>query len=192
MDQDVPDYLRPGLKLVLVGINPGLRSGATGHHYAYPGNHFWPLLYQSGLLPEPLTFAQDARVLEFDIGLTNLCDRTSREASELTRAELAEGAATLRQKLLDCHPGIACFNGMGIYEAFVTCLKEERPPLPAPRPALRRRIKPGLQPEKLGETLLYVVPSSSGRTAAYPRQMKLDYFRQLKQLVDGLPVEAPA
>ena len=62
--QDVPDHLRPGLKLVIVGINPGLRSGASGHHYAYPGNHFWPLLYESGLIPERLTSAQDARVLE--------------------------------------------------------------------------------------------------------------------------------
>src|SRR5688572_6862198 len=104
MRQDVPDYLRAGLKLVLVGINPGRRSGATGHHYAFPGNHFWPLLYQSGLLPLPLTFAEDARVLEFDIGLTNLCDRTTREAGELTRDELALGAASLRQKLLDCSP----------------------------------------------------------------------------------------
>jgi len=194
MDQDVPDYLRPGLKLVLVGINPGLRSGATGHHYAYPGNHFWPLLYQSGLLPLPLTFAEDARVLEFDIGLTNLCERTSREASELTREELAAGAANLRRKLLDCHPGVACFNGMGIYETFLFCLKEERPPLSSPSPALPRRkgVKPGLQSDKLGETLLFVLPSSSGRTAAYPRQVKLEYFRQLKRLVDSLPVESPA
>ena len=92
----MPDYLRPGLKLVIVGINPGLRSGATGHHYAFPGNHFWPLLYESGLLPEPLTFAEDHRVLEYDIGLTNLVDRTSREASDLTRAEMQAGAEALR------------------------------------------------------------------------------------------------
>jgi TDG/mug DNA glycosylase family protein len=161
---------------VLIGINPGLRSGASGHHYAYPGNHFWPLLYQSGLLPEPLTFAADARVLEFDIGLTNLCHRTTREAGELTKQELAEGAVNLRAKLLACRPAVACFNGMGIYEAF----------------AGHKRIKPGLQPEKLADTLLFVVPSSSGRTAAYPRQLKLDYFRQLRQLVDDLSVEALA
>jgi TDG/mug DNA glycosylase family protein len=176
MHQDVPDYLRPGLKLVLIGINPGLRSGATGHHYAFPGNHFWPLLHQSGLLSQPLTFAEDARVLEFDIGLTNLCDRTTREAGELTKLELAEGAVNLRAKLLAYRPGIACFNGMGIYEAF----------------AGRKGIKPGLQPEKLDETLLFIVPSSSGRTAAYPRQVKLDYFRQLRRLVDNIHVEAPA
>jgi TDG/mug DNA glycosylase family protein len=192
MLQDVPDYLRPGLKLVLIGINPGLRSGSTGHHYAYPGNHFWPLLFQSGLLPEPLTYAEDHRVLEFDIGLTNLCDRTTREAGELTRVELQQGAASLKAKLIECAPGIACFNGMGIYEAFLAHLEEDDPALranggSAPR---RRRIAPGLQPEKLGETLLYVVPSSSGRTAAYPRQVKLQYFVQLKRLVDNLPVGA--
>src|SRR5918997_104774 len=108
--QDVPDYLRPGLKLVIVGINPGLRSGATGHHYAFAGNHFWPLLYASGLIPEPLTFAEDYRVLEFGIGLTNLCHRTSREASELTRSELAAGAADLRAKLELYQPRVVCFN----------------------------------------------------------------------------------
>ena len=73
MQPGVPDYLQPGLKLVIVGINPGLRSGATGHHYAYAGNHFWPLLFDSGLLPERLTYESDHRTLEFDIGLTNLC-----------------------------------------------------------------------------------------------------------------------
>jgi TDG/mug DNA glycosylase family protein len=187
MRQDVPAYLRPGLRLVIVGINPGLRSGATGHHYAYPGNHFWPLLFDSGLLPERLTFESDHRAIEFDIGLTNLCERTTKEANELTREEMAAGAATLRAKLLDGAPGVVCFNGMGIYDAFLANWPEV-----APASGKRRKVTPGLQPERLGETRLFVVPSSSGRTAAYPRQVKLDYFRQLKQLVDSLAVEAPA
>jgi mismatch-specific thymine-DNA glycosylase len=185
MLQDVPDYLRPGLRLVIVGINPGLRSGATGHHYAYAGNHFWPLLFDSGLLPERLTYESDHRTLEFDIGLTNLCDRTSREANELTREEMAAGAQTLRAKLLDCNPAVVCFNGMGIYDAFLTSWDEVAPPN-----GKRHKVTPGLQPERLGEMRMFVVPSSSGRTAAYPRQIKLDYFRQLKQMVDSLPMEA--
>jgi len=172
--QDVPDYLRPGLKLVIVGINPGLRSGASGHHYAYPGNHFWPLLHASGLIPEPLSYAEDHRVLEFGIGLTNLCDRTTHEASDLTPEELALGAEALRAKLLLYQPKVTCFNGIGIYEAF----------------AGRKKVAPGPQPERLGETLLYVVPSSSGRTAAYPRQRKLEYFRRLKELVDAVTAGA--
>lgn len=172
--QDVPDHLAAGLKLVIVGINPGIRSGTTGHHYAFPGNHFWPLLYESGLLPERLTYETDYRALEFGIGLTNLCDRTTREANELTRVELAEGAANLRKKLLQYAPGIVCFNGMGIYEAF----------------SGMKKVRPGLQEERLGKTLLFVVPSSSGRTAAYPRSKKLEYYRQLRKLVDSLAEEA--
>ena len=172
--QDVPDHLAHGLKLVIVGINPGARSGATGHHYAYPGNHFWPLLYESGLLAEPLTYEHDYRALEFGIGLTNLCDRTTREASELTREELAEGAIKLRQKLQYYNPGVICFNGMGIYEAF----------------AGQKKVKPGLQQERLGRSLMYVVPSSSGRTAAYPRQKKLEYYRELRDLVEAVSAGA--
>ena len=172
--QDVPDHLKPGLKLVIVGINPGIRSGATGHHYAYPGNHFWPLLNDSGLLPEPLTYETDSRALEFGIGLTNLCDRTTREANDLTREELAAGTASLRAKLLLYTPGVVCFNGMSIYQAFSGA----------------RKVRPGLQEDRLGETLLFVVPSSSGRTAAYPRPRKLEYYRQLRELVDRVAAGA--
>ncbi len=177
MKQDVPDYLRRGLRLVIVGINPGLRSGASGHHYAYPGNHFWPLLFEAGLIPEPLTYADDHRVLEHDIGLTNLCDRTARSQDELTREEMAAGAANLCAKLLRYRPRAVCFNGMAIYEAF----------------SGRRKVRPGLQEERLdSDILIFVVPSSSGRTAAYPRPAKLALFRELKALVDRVAAEAPA
>jgi TDG/mug DNA glycosylase family protein len=168
--QDVPDYLREGLELVIVGINPGRRSGATGHHYAFPGNQFWPLLFESGLLPERLTYADDHRVLEFGIGLTNLVDRTTRSASDLTREELRAGADALRAKLLRFGPKVACFNGMGILEAF----------------SGRKKASLGLQPDMVGDTRLFVVPSSSGRTAAYQRPVKLDYLRRLRQLLEGL------
>ncbi len=170
MPQDVSDHLRPGLDLVIVGINPGARSGATGHHYAWPGNHFWPVLYESGLIAEALTFAEDQRVLEYGIGLTNLVDRTSRQASDLAAAELQAGAVSLRAKLLACRPAIVCFNGKGIYEAF----------------AGRKNVTLGLQEETLDGMRLFVVPSSSARTAAYQRPAKLAYFRELKRLVDDL------
>jgi len=170
MQQDVPDHLRPGLDLVIVGINPGVRSGATGHHYAWPGNHFWPVLYEAGLIPEPLTFAEDHRVLEYGIGLTNLVDRTSRQASDLTVAELQAGARSLRPKLLAIRPAVVCFNGKGIYEAF----------------ALRKNVAMGLQPETLEGIRLFVVPSSSARTAAYQRPAKVAYFRDLKALIEAL------
>ena len=80
----LPDYLRPGLDLVFVGINPGTRSAATGHHYAGPGNHFWPLLHEAGFVSEPLTYREDARVIEWNIGLTNMVARSSPSISDLT------------------------------------------------------------------------------------------------------------
>ncbi|HLF78724.1 MAG TPA: mismatch-specific DNA-glycosylase [Dehalococcoidia bacterium] len=172
--QDVPDYLRTGLKLVIVGINPGMRSGQSGHHYAFRGNHFWPLLYDAGLLPEPLTYAEDHRVMEYDIGLTNLVHRTSRSADELSKAELQAGAENLRAKLLMHRPRVVCFNGMGIYEAF----------------SGRRKVAPGLQEERLEEMLMFVVPSSSGRTAAYLRPAKLALFQELRALVERVASEA--
>jgi mismatch-specific thymine-DNA glycosylase len=174
--QDVPDHLAPGLRLVIVGINPGIRSGATGHHYAYPGNHFWPLMYESGILPERLTYATDYRALEFGIGLTNLCDRTTREATDLTKEELAAGASSLRDKLVLYQPGVVCFNGMSIYQAFANV----------------KKVVPGLQAERMGRSRLFVLPSSSGRTAAYPRPRKLEYFRALRELIETVAAEVPA
>jgi|SRR5581483_941201 len=165
--QDVPDYLRPGLKLVIVGINPGNRSGATGHHYAWPGNHFWPVLFEAGVIPEKITFADDHRVLEWDIGLTNLVHRTTRGIEDLTRDEMAEGARELRQKLLRFRPRVVCFNGKSIYEAF----------------SGRRDVRFGLQQETLEGILLYVVPSSSARTAAYQREAKVRYWRDLARIL---------
>jgi TDG/mug DNA glycosylase family protein len=179
VQQDVPDHLQPGLKLVIVGINPGIQSGAKGHHYAFPGNQFWPLLYDSGILPERLTWAEDERVLEYGIGLTNLVDRTSRSSSDLTRDEMRAGAEVLREKLLRFRPKVVCFNGMGIYEAF----------------SGRKKLTLGLQEETLDGILLFVVPSSSGRTAAYQRPLKLQYYLQLKELVDRVassPADAQA
>jgi TDG/mug DNA glycosylase family protein len=167
--QPVPDYLRPGLKLVIVGINPGIRSGATGHHYAFPGNHFWPVLYEAGIIPEPITFADDRRVLEWDIGLTNIVHRATQQASDLSREEMLAGAVELRRKLEAIQPRAVCFNGKSIYQAF----------------AGKNNFDFGLQPEALGETLLYVVPSSSARTAAYQRPAKVEYWRRLRELIEA-------
>ena len=174
MTQDVPDILRPGLKLVIVGVNPGTSSGKAGRHYAFRGNHFWPLMYQSGLLPIPLTYAEDDKVLDYDIGLTNLVDRTSPGQDDLTKDELRAGAEQLKAKLRHFRPSIVCFNGMGIYQAFA---------------GSKKRIELGLQPETLDGILLYVVPSSSGRTAAYQMDAKLAFYKNLKALVDRVSTE---
>lgn len=161
----LPDYLRDGLDLVFVGINPGMKSAATGHHYAGPGNHFWPLLHESGLVPVALTYEQDARVLEWDIGLTNVVDRATPSAGDLSPDELRAGARRLRRKLLRFRPRIACFNGKRIYEVF------------AGHPC-----DFGLQTERIDGTLVFVMPSTSARTAAYQRADKLCFFVELRRL----------
>ena len=163
----LPDYLRPSLDVVFVGINPGLASAASGHHYAGPGNHFWPLLHESGLTPVPLGYEDDARTLEHGIGLTNLVDRPSRGLADLTRAEMEAGAEPLRQKLRSFRPRVVCFNGKAIYEAFSG-----------------QRCRFGLQPERAEGAVVFVMPSTSARTAAYQRPAKLAFFRELKRIVD--------
>jgi TDG/mug DNA glycosylase family protein len=165
----LPDYLRTGLDLVVCGINPGTRSASTGHHYAGPGNHFWPLLYESGLVTEPLMFAQDARVLEWNIGLTNMVARSSPSITDLSLQELRGGASVLRRKLLKYQPRVACFNGKRIFEIFSA-----------------HPCSFGAQTERLGSTLIYVMPSTSARTAAYQRADKLRFFIELRLLVESV------
>src|SRR5262245_50586853 len=114
----LPDYLRDGLDLVIVGINPGTKSWTTGHHYAGSGNHFWPLLHESGLVDEPLSYADDARVLDWNIGLTNMVERPSPSISDLSLDQLKAGAKALERKLVRCRPRVVCFNGKRIYEVF--------------------------------------------------------------------------
>jgi mismatch-specific thymine-DNA glycosylase len=158
----LPEYLRPGLDLVFVGINPGRRSAETGHHYAGRGNAFWPLLYESGLVPEPLSYEDDWRAPEFGIGLTNLVQRWSPSMSDLSLEEMRKGAERLRQNLRRYRPRVVCFNGKGIYEVFKG-----------------RRCAYGLQPERAEGALVYVMPSTSGRTAGLTRADKLAHFREL-------------
>jgi thymine-DNA glycosylase len=162
------DYLRTGLDLVFVGINPGLRSDAEGRHYAGPGNHFWRLLYESGIVPEPITYKEDERVLDFNIGLTNMVSRGSRGLADLSLAELREGAEELRKKLARYRPKIVCFNGKRIYEVFSAS-----------------RGSFGQQDERFHGALLYVMPSTSARTQSHPRASdKLPFFQELKSLLD--------
>jgi TDG/mug DNA glycosylase family protein len=162
----LPDYLRPDLDLVIVGINPGTKSAAAGRHYAGPGNHFWPLLFESGLVSEPLTHAEDQRVLEWSIGLTNMVDRATPSLSDLSLDELRAGAKNVECKLLRFRPRTVCFNGKRIYEVF------------AGHPCAL-----GVQSERIGGATAYVMPSTSARAAAYQRADKLRFFIELRDLV---------
>jgi len=163
----LPDYLRPGLDVVFVGINPGLASAAAGHHYAGPTNHFWPLLSEARFVPEPATYKDDARMPDLGIGLTNIVDRPSRGIDDLSREEMLAGAGRLRVKLRKHHPRVLCFNGKAIYEAFAG-----------------RRCDLGEQADRWEGMVVFVMPSTSARAASYQRADKLRFFRALKRLVD--------
>src|ERR1035437_8193252 len=157
----LPDYLRSGMKLVIVGCNPGDRSARVGHYYAGRGNEFWPLLYDSGVLPELLENRDDKRMVEFGIGLTDLVKRSTRGEEELQREEFAEGRIVLSQKLEQCAPQVIAFNGMGTFENFS-----------------QRAWKLGLQKGRLYGAQVFVLPSTGAKNAI-GRSQKLRYFRQL-------------
>jgi len=114
----IPDHLRAGLKIVFIGYNPSIMSSETGHHYANPNNRFWNILFQAGLTPKKLSAFEDAALLEYGYGLTNIVERPTRAADEITKEEYIEGAQKLREKLTLYMPEAACYVGKGVYQAF--------------------------------------------------------------------------
>lgn len=157
-------------KLLLVGINPGLRSGALGHHFAGNGNPFWRLLYESRLIPEPLTPAEDARLAEYGIALTNLCPRPTRSAAELTKDEIASGRRTLARKCQQLRPRVVAFVGLSLYQLYFA--------LPASGGA-------GPKPETVAGARVFVVPNPSGLNASFPGfQHKLVWFVALRKFLE--------
>ena len=164
MYPDLPDYLRPGLRLVFVGFNPGEHSALIGHYYAGRGNEFWNFLYESGLTPIRLNPEEDHRVLEFRIGLTDLVKRWSRSVGDLGRSEFRQGVPALKEKLLQVSPGAIAFNGKMAYEKFHGSKTEL-----------------GAQRTRLGNSRIYVLPSTSGRNGSLSRSQKLRYFCNLKR-----------
>src|SRR3984957_17203393 len=102
----LPDYLRSGMKLIIVGCNHGDRSARVGHYYAGRGNEFWPLLYDSGVVPELLEHKDDGRMIEFGIGVTALVKPPTRGVEELKREEFPEGRILLARKLEQFSPQV--------------------------------------------------------------------------------------
>jgi double-stranded uracil-DNA glycosylase len=165
----LPDYLRRGMKLVLVGCNPGERSARVGHYYAGRGNQFWPLMYEAGVIPEPIGYEDDRRIIEFGIGLTDLVKRPTRGIEEIERQEFAEGRVLLGQKLEEHRPRVVAFNGKMTYEKFAG-----------------RQCKLGLQKEKLYGAHVFVLPSTSGQNAGAEKAVKVRYLRKLAAVLKKL------
>jgi TDG/mug DNA glycosylase family protein len=156
--------------LLLVGINPGLKSGAVGHHFAGNGNPFWRLLHAARLTPVLLDYQEDQRLAEFGIGLTNLCPRTTRTAAELTRAEIARGHAALARKIAAWQPAVVAFVGVTLYRTYFGAASG-----------------PGVGPkrETISGARVFVVPNPSGLNASFPGfEDKLRWFKKLRIFVD--------
>jgi mismatch-specific thymine-DNA glycosylase len=165
----LPDYLRRGMRVLIVGCNPGERSARVGHYYAGRGNQFWPLMYEARIIPEPIDYNDDRRVIEFGVGLTDLVKRPTRGIEEVESREFAEGRVLLAKKLEEYNPRVVAFNGKMVYEKFAG-----------------RKCKLGLQKEKLYGARIFVLPSSSGQNAGAERGVKMRYFRQLGKLLEGM------
>ncbi len=147
----VADVIAPGLRVLFCGINPGLYSAAVGHHFARPGNRFWPALHAAGFTPRVLRPDEERALLDGGYGITNIVERATATAAELTAEELLAGARRLTEKVADCHPRILAVLGISAY----------RTAFARPRAAL------GRQPESLGDTALWVLPNPSGLNAHF-------------------------
>ena len=145
----VADVLAPGVRLLLCGINPGQRTGATGHHFAGRSNRFWPALYASGLTPRLLAPAEQAELPRLGIGITNLVGRTTNRASEVSREELAAGAERLLAVTAAYRPAVVAVLGVTAFRAAFA----------------RRDAQLGEQQGLPGPARWWVLPNPSGLNA---------------------------
>jgi TDG/mug DNA glycosylase family protein len=180
---ELPDYLRPDLRIVFIGINPSVYSVQRGHYFARKTNRFWPAFSRSRLSApvraalgrDTLGPQDDARLLDFGIGFTDVVKRASRNVSELDRADFERGVPVLLEKLRSYTPGVAVFHGMMGY-----------------RPFLRYGLGIGEQPRELGPqpltlaaTRVFVVPSPSPANAHFTLDDQVRWYDELAQFCDA-------
>src|SRR5215467_7081013 len=164
----VPDVIAPGLRVLFCGINPGLYTAAVGHHFARPGNRFWPALYNGGFTDRILSPFDERELLKSGYGITNVVQRTTPTADELSREEIIAGGEQLRRKVLRYQPRVLAVLGMGAYR---TAFNEAKAAI-------------GRQEAQLGETILWVLPNPSGLNANYQAADLARLFRELKEFSD--------
>lgn len=160
----VPDVIAPGLAVLFCGINPGLYTAATGHHFARPGNRFWPTLHGAGFTPRRLAAAEERMLLPLGYGITNIVARATATAAELSHEELREGERLLTAKVHRFRPRVVAVLGMGAYQ------RSFGRPLPALGP----------QEYGIGDTAVWVLPNPSGLNAAYRPEDFVRLFRELR------------
>jgi TDG/mug DNA glycosylase family protein len=159
----VPDVIAPGLKVLFCGINPGLYTAAVGHHFARPGNRFWPALFASGFTDRLLSPFDELELLQAGYGVTNVVMRASATANELTRVELLTGGKRLVTKVKRYQPAFLAILGLGAY----------RTAWSDPKAVI------GRQETQIGETAIWVLPNPSGLNAHYQAAALAEVFREL-------------
>jgi TDG/mug DNA glycosylase family protein len=163
------DRISADVRVLFVGINPGVRSARTGHHIAGFSNRFWKLLYGSGLVPEPIGFADDSRLPEWGFGITNIVPRATPGIDTLTREEFVSGRRRLRRKILRYRPAVVAMVGITVFRAMY--------------PDRKGPVALGLQPERIGDARLFVLPNPSGRNANFTYAEMLEAYRRLARLL---------
>jgi TDG/mug DNA glycosylase family protein len=161
------DRIKPGVRVLFVGINPGIRSSQTGHHFAGFSNRFWRLLFEAGIVPEPITFEDDDRLPEFGYGITNIVARPTPGIDTLLPIEYVEGRVKLRRKVRRYRPAVVAMVGVTVFRAMF--------------PERKGPVTPGPQPERIGDSEVFVLPNPSGRNANFTYAEMLAAFRVLKR-----------
>jgi TDG/mug DNA glycosylase family protein len=167
------DRIRPGVKVLFVGINPGMRSEAIGHHFAGYSNRFWKLLYESRLVPEPIRAEDDDRLPDWGFGMTNLVPRATPGIDTLRPEEYLAGAARLRLKIARFQPPVVALIGVTVFRS----LSGRGGRIP---------VRLGLQRERLEGARVFVLPNPSGRNANFSYAEMLAAFRRLRRVAAGL------
>jgi TDG/mug DNA glycosylase family protein len=167
----VPDLIGPGLRVLFCGINPSLYSAAAGHHFARPGNRFWPAVHAAGFSDRRLAPEEERELLARGCGITNLADRATASADELSTEELTEGARQLQATVDRWRPSWVAFLGVTAY----------RTAFHRPKAAL------GRQAEVLGPAGVWVLPNPSGLNAHYRLADLARLFRELRQAASESP-----
>lgn len=160
------DRISPGVRVLFVGINPGVRSAQTGHHFAGYSNRFWKLLFESGIVPEPIGHADDRRLPEWGLGITNLVPRATPGMDTIDRAEYVAGLQVLRRKIRRWRPAIVVLVGVSLFRTIF---------------GVKGAVALGGQDEALEGARVFVVPNPSGRNANFSYAEMLAAFRRLRR-----------
>jgi double-stranded uracil-DNA glycosylase len=170
------DRVHPPVRVLFVGINPGIRSAMLGHHFAGYSNRFWKLLYESRLVSEPIGTTEDHRLPEWGLGITNLVPRATPGIDALRPDEYVAGERILRRKVRRWRPEIVAFVGVTLFRAIFAR-------------GAGSRVALGLQPETFEGSRVFVLPNPSGRNANFSYREMLAAFRALTIYTARLPRE---